>query len=232
MNSKPLTVMRLCLANLTTAWAIVLAIFATVTIPSVIQIVQAGPNEYFERSYLLSSGNAWYPLLIIVPVIVATRHLTKVMHLNAAKETFLAGAVLVYAVLAACVSGANQVFHYSLDQSWSQTFQVVNLAEVFGWAGNGPLVSFVQQFAFLILVAVGVHCLASIQRSWVGWAVDLLLIVLVGASLGVEPLVSFRLLVADLLVLHSSAIVQVGSCLVLATGLYRMSLTVLRRTEL
>ncbi len=232
MSSKAWTVTRLCLANLGAAWATILLIFAVVTIPSVIQILQAGPDEYFEDSYLLSSGNALYPLLLVVPALVATRHVTKVMHLNAAKEVFLAGAVLLHGILAAGVSAANQAFHYSLDQAWSQTFQVVNLAESFGWTSNGPLVSFVQQFAFLLLLAVGVHCLASMQRSWVGWSVDLLLIALLGASLVAEPVVSARARLADLLVLHSSAGVQVISCLFAVAVLYGVSLAVLRRREL
>lgn len=224
--------MRLCLGNLTAAWAIMLVIFAVVTIPSVIQVLQAGPDEYFERSYLLSSGNAWYPLLIVAPVLVATRHITKVMHLNAAKEDFLAGAVLLYALLAASVSAANHAFHYSLDQSWSQTFQVVNLAETFGWTSNGPLISFLQQFAFLLLLALGVHCLASMQRSWVGWSVGPLLIALCSASLVLEPLVSARTWVAGFLVFHPSAAVQVSSCLIAVAVLYGISLAALRRREL
>ena len=232
MNSKPWTVMRLCLVNLTAVWAIMLVAFAMVTIPSVIQVVQAGPDEYFEKSYLLSSGNAWYLLLIVAPVLVATRHVTKVMHLNAAKEVFLGGAVLLYALLAAGVSAANHAFHYSLDQSWSQTFQVVNLAETFGWTSNGPLISLVQQFAYLLMVALGVHCLASVQKSWKGWSFDLLLVALFSASLVVDPLLSVRTWVVELLVLHSNAVVQVVSCLVAVVLLYAISLTVLRRQEL
>lgn len=209
-----------------------LILFAVVTIPSVIQIQQAGPDEYFEKSYLLSSGNAWYPLLLIAPAVVATRHVTKVMHLNASKEVFLAGAVLLYMLLAAGVSAANHVFHYSLDQTWSQTFQVVNLAETFGWTSNGVLTSFVQQFAFLVLLALGVHCLASMQRSWAGWSVDVLLIALCSVSLVVEPLVGARAWVSEHLVFHPNPAVQILCCLVTGAALYGINLTVLRRREL
>lgn len=232
MSSKALTVARLCLSNLTATWAVMVFVFALVTIPSVIQIVQAGPNEYFERSYLLSSGNSLYAAIILVPAVIATRHVTKVMHLNASKEVFVAGAMGVYALLAACVAAANNAFYYSLDQSWSRTFQVVNLAEIFGWTSHGPLVSFVQQFAFLFLFAIGVHCLAAMQRTHVGWAVDLVLVTLFGASLVAEPLTSMRVWVSDLLVVQSNAIVQIMACLAVAAVLYAATLTMLRRREL
>ncbi|AYY12574.1 hypothetical protein EF847_07505 [Actinobacteria bacterium YIM 96077] len=223
---------RLSLSNLALAWAVLLACFALVTIPSVIQVVQAGPDEYFDNSYLLSSGNAFYVLIFIAPAVVALSHLMKVMYLNAAKETFLAGAVLLYALLAAAVSAANHAFHYTLDQSWEQTFQVVNLAAIFGWTDHGVLVGFLQQFAFMFLVAIAVHTLASLQRSWVGWLVDLMLIGLFSASLVTEPLVSVRSWLSEVLVSHSSAPVQIGSCLVAAALLYGIALKVLRRKEL
>jgi hypothetical protein len=232
IGSKARVVTRLSLSNLTLAWAVTLAVLALVTIPSVIQIVQTGPDEYFENSYLLSSGNACYVLLLVTPAVVATGHLTKVMHLNATKESCLAGAVLLYALLAAGASAVNHAVYSTLDQSWSQTFQVVNLATVFGWTGNGVVAGVSQQFAFLFLVAVAVHLLASLQRSWVGWSTDLLLIGLFSASLVVEPLVSGRTWLVDVLVLHPSALVQIGSCLVVVALLCGVALVVLRRREL
>lgn len=232
MSSKPWTVTRLCLTNLTGTWSVCLAILALVTIPSVIQVVQAGPDEYFERSYLLSSGNAVYAVMVIAPVVVASGHLPKVMHLNATKDAFLAGALLLHGLLAAVVSVVNLAVHYSLDRSWAQTFQVVNIAERVGWTDHGPLVAFVQQGLLLLVVALGVHCLTSLQRSWVGWTLDVVLITLLGLSLVVEPFVSARARVLDLLVLHQSALVQITVCLLAAGLLYGLSRAVLHRREI
>lgn len=232
ITSRYWAVTRLSLSNLTLAWAVLLAVFALFTIPSVIQVVQAGPDEYFEKSYLLSSGNAFYVLLFIGPAVVAARHLTKVMHLNAAKESYLGGAVLLYGLLAVGVSAANHAVYYTLDQSWAQTFQVVNLAAVLGWTSNGALVGFVQQFAFLFVVAVAVHTLASLQRTWLGWSIDLVLIGVFSVSLVMEPLVSMRVWLFDMVAMHTSPLIQVGSCLVAAVLLCGAALFVLRRKEL
>ena len=232
MGSKPWSVTRLCLRNLTGVSLVVLVVVAVVTIPSVIQVVQAGPDEYFEKSYLPSSGNAWYAVVLIAPAAVAWGHLPKVMHLNASKDTFLVGAVLLHALLAGAVSAVNLAFFSTLDRSWAQTFQVVNLAQTVGWTGNGLLVSFVQQSAFLLLVALVAHWLTSIHRSSVGWLVDLGLVTLLGLSLAIEPLASGRTLVTDLLVTHESAVVQVTSCLVAAAMMCWVNLAVLRRQEL
>ena len=226
------TVTRLCLANLTTAWAILVVAFAVVTVPSVVQIMQAGEDEYFENSYLLSSGNALYLLLVVVPIVVATRHILQVMHLNAAKEVFLGGAAVLYALLAASVAATNYAFYRLLDQPWSQTFQVVNVAEVFGWTGNGSVIAFLQQFVFLLVVALGVHCLASTQRTWSGWSAVLVLVVLFSASLAIEPLAVVRRWLLDLLILHDDAPVQIGACLVAITTLFVGGLVMLRRREL
>ena len=232
MSNRQWTVARLCAVNLRSAWMTTLTIVMVVTVPSIIQIVQAGPDEYFANSYLLSSGNAWYPLLVVAPAIVATRHIAKVMHLNAAKEVFLGGAVILYALLALAVSATNLGFYHVLDRSWAQTFQVVNVADVVGWTNHGVLVAFVQQAVFLLLVGIAVHCLVSLHGSWTGWLIDLALLALISASFVVEPLISVRGWIVELLVVHPVAIVQIVSCVIAAMALYAISLTTLRRQEL
>ncbi|WP_155830044.1 hypothetical protein [Glycomyces tenuis] len=225
-------VARLSLANLGLAWTVTAVFFALVTVPSVIQIVQAGPDEYFEDSYLIGSGNACLLLLLVAPITVAAGHQAKVMHLNASKADFLAGSMLLYMILAAAVSAVNLAFYHTLDHSWAQTFQVLNLGEVFGWTGDDVAVGFARQFAFLTVLAVAVHTLASALRMWAGWAALLALIALFGASLVVEPLVDARGRLFEMLLFHPHALVQIGSCLATAALLYGVALAVLRRREL
>lgn len=229
---KAMTVAQISLANLTRAWAMTVAFFALVTIPSIVQIMQAGPDEYFNDSYLLSSGNACFVVLLAAPIVVAVGHRDKLLHLHAAKTDLPAGALLLYVLLSAAVSAANLAFYYTVDRSWAQTFQVVNLAEVFGWVDNGPLVGFVQQFALLTVLALTVHTLASLHHAWVGWAADILVIVAFSASLVVQPLVDARRWLLDALVFHPHAPVQIGSCLVAVVLLYAVALAALRRQEL
>lgn len=230
--SRASAVARLSLVNLTLAWAATAAFFAVVTIPSVIQIVQAGPDEYFEKSYLLSSGNACFLLLLVAPIVVAVGHQAKVMHLHAAKRDFLAGSMLLYVLLAAVVSAANLALYYTLDHSWAQTFQVVNLAEVFGWTSNGVLMGFMRQFVFLAVFAAAVHTVASVQKIWVGWATDVVLIALFSASLVFEPLVIARGWLFNMLLFHPNALVQIGFCLLALAVLYGAALALLQRREI
>src|SRR5690554_344610 len=104
MNKKMRTVAILNLLNIKSAYIITFAGFLLMTMLNVIQVVQAAPGEYFENSYLLSSGNMLYLVAVVSAILIPKVNFERIMHLNGRKRDFLAGTFLTYAVLAALVS--------------------------------------------------------------------------------------------------------------------------------
>lgn len=223
MNNRVWTISKVNIKNQKSAYMITLVTFLLMTIPSIIQVIQAGPNEYFEKSYLLSSGNMLYVLLLVSPIFISKANFIRFMHLNGRKADYLKGTFLTYGILAFVVSIANHIFYYTVDQSWKEIFQVINLAEIFGWLNNGIFVSILQESAFLILLAVFIHTLTTIHDSWIGWVVDILLIVLFGLSLTISPFIEMRTWFFNLIIFASNAWIQIIACLMLVLPSYKIN---------
>ncbi|MBZ2174018.1 hypothetical protein K8M07_01950 [Schnuerera sp. xch1] len=223
MNNRVWIVSKVNIRNQKVAYMITLVAFLLMTIPSIIQVLQAGPNEYFEKSYLLSSGNMLYVLLLVSPIFICKTNFTRFMHLNGRKVDYIRGTFLTYVILAVVVSIANHIFYFTLDQSWKETFQVINLIEVFGWINNGVFFSFLQESAFLLLLAIFIHTLTTMHDSWIGWIIDLLLIVLFGLSLTISPFIEIRTWFFNLIIFASNAWIQIIVCLMLILPIYKIN---------
>src|SRR5690606_30998712 len=100
MNNRVWIVSKVNIKNQKVAYMITLVAFLLMTIPSIIQVLQAGPNEYFEKSYLLSSGNLLYVLLFVSPIFIPIANFIRFMHLNGRKVDYLKGTSLTYAIFA------------------------------------------------------------------------------------------------------------------------------------
>lgn len=229
MTSQAWTVAKLNLTNLGPAYVTTACVFLLMGFPNVVQLVQAGPNEYFERSYLVSNGLVLYVLVVLAAVLVPAVHFNKIMHLGGRKRDYLEGTAMTYAVVAAAVSLANLVCNMTLDQSWRQTFQVINLVDLFGWADNGAGIAFLQQLVFLLVLAALAHTLATVQGSRAGWVVDLVLAGAVGLLVAIGPLRAGLVFLVGALTVHPSVWVQVASCVLVAAGAYAVNVAIVNR---
>src|SRR5690554_6100227 len=114
MRRQSIAMSKLNLRNSRLAYTITAVGFLLMTILSMVQVIQ-GAGEYFERSYLLSSGNMLYLLILCGPIVIPAVNFVRTMHIGGRKEDFLNGAFLTYAVFAAVVSIANLVFYVRVD---------------------------------------------------------------------------------------------------------------------
>ena len=99
---------------------------------------------------------------------------------------------------------------------------------VLGWMGNGPVVAFIQQFAFLLLLAAVIHTLTAAQDKWYGWAADILIIAVIAVFTPIAPLRASLAWFFNLIIFQS-AYIQIPACLVLAAAVYSLNKPILAR---
>ncbi|MCL2405441.1 MAG: hypothetical protein FWC92_07840 [Defluviitaleaceae bacterium] len=210
---------------------------------------QAGMDVNFQS--LISVGNFLWLLPLLAAIFIPARNFRRVINLGGKRENFFWGSLMAYSVLAAIVSLANIVIFYAIDRPVIRAghfhpfhpFEpgafvmsepghiggVANLVEVFGWAGNGMLLAFLQQFALLFLISAFVHTLTAIQVKWYGWVADVALIAIISVFTPIPVLRRALVWFFNLIIFHDVAVLQVAACIVLALGIYMINKPVLAR---
>ncbi|MDR1319893.1 MAG: hypothetical protein LBK56_00470 [Gracilibacteraceae bacterium] len=180
----------------------------------------------------ISGGCFLWLLPLLAAIFVPAKNFRRIVNLGGKRGHFLRGALMAYAVLAAAVSAGNMAVHYAFDLPMIATgyFEgVVNLVDVFGWTKYGVIAAFVQQAAFLFLLAVFTHTLTAAQGKWYGLAADILIIAVVSVFTPIAPL---RAVLAGFfrLILFAGPLPQTAACLLIAAALWALNKPVLART--
>lgn len=191
---------------------------------SIVNMIVSGGN-----SSQISLGNYFYLYLLMLPFFVVLSNYKKFIHLNASKRAYYTGSMLTYGVAAVLVSLGNTLFYTFVDKNFTTYLEYTNLMELTGWMQNGVLIAFLQQAVFLFLTAVFLHVLISLQTYWVGWVVDLAIVIILAVFLPIAPL---RHLVASffaLVMFNSNFLLHIVVCLALAGILYMVGLIPLKK---
>lgn len=180
---------------------------------------------------VLSNGNYTWLLVVLSPFFFVFYDFSKLMHLGTSKGDYYFGCLLSYGVLAFGISLLNTGIHLVIDPLYAPR-TVINLMDLCGWTQNGIFVAALQQFFFLLLVMIFLHLLLSMQAHWYGWLADG---VLAGVICVFTPIAPLRAVLSgffQLIMFSSSAVLQIGACLLLSAALALGGLAVLKRKTL
>ena len=185
----------------------------------------------------ISVGCYLWLLPVMAAIFIPAKNFRRIVNLGGKRGNFFWGSLVTYAILACIVSLSNVVCNYGFDLliEASPNFDreyfggVINLIEVFGWTRNGPVVAFIQQFAFLFLFSVFVHTLTAAQDKWYGWAADILIVAIISVFTPIKPLRDAEAWFFNLILFHPNAFLQITACLLLAAGIYLLNKPVLAR---
>jgi hypothetical protein len=181
-------------------------------------------------------GNTLYLLPLLVGIFIPALNFTKLMNLGGKRLDFFKASVLNYAIIAACVTLASLVLHYTFDRAVDNHALYImrpehieyhvdlNLWNVFGFAQNGAVIAFIQMWAFLMLLSVVAHTLTLAQRHWYGIAADILIIAIISVFTPIAPLRAALVWFFNMIIFHDTAVIQILSCLVLGAVIYAASL--------
>lgn len=188
-----------------------------------------GSSTGITGNVYVEMGNYLYAMAVFAPIFIAGRNFRRIMHLNGRKRDYYWGNLVNYIVIAAVVSLGNLLLYFCMRALFGSLLRIQNLAEIFGWLDNGFVVCFIQQFCFLLLVAVFIHMMTEMQSFWFGWLADILIVVILSVFIPVVPLRNILVGFFNLIIFQSEWIIQAGSCLVLTTCCYAIDYFILRR---
>ena len=185
----------------------------------------------------ISVGNYLWLLPVMAAIFIPAKNFRRIINLGGKRGNFFWGSLMTYAILAFIISFANVLFNYFFDRLFeaSPNFDrsyfggVINLTEVFGWTRYGPVVAFLQQFAFLFLFSVFVHTLTATQGKWYGWTADVLIVAIISVFTPIKPLRDAEAWFFNLILFHPNALLQITACMVLAMGIYALNKPIFAR---
>ncbi|MDR1067710.1 MAG: hypothetical protein LBL36_00505 [Clostridiales Family XIII bacterium] len=225
MNKRVWAITKLNLKNIRTAYFITGLLFVMMIAQIVVDIILAARGHYLGDNAGVSLGWFLWAAVALAAVLVPARNFRRVTNLGGKRDGFRRGSFTVYAILSGAISLASTVIYYALDQTMFQSGKygyMLSAPDVFGWAEHGAAAVFFQQFAFLLLLAMFIHTLTSLQDKWYGWAADIVLVAIISVFPPIAPL---RSVLAGFfwIILFSPLPLQIGVCLLLTAALYALS---------
>jgi hypothetical protein len=213
------------LKNIRTAYFITGLLLVMMIAQIVVDIVLAIRGAYLGEQYGLSLGWFLWAAVALASVLIPAKNFKRVANLGGKRDGFRRGSLTVYAVLSGVTALASTVVYYALDRTVFRSGifgYTLSAPDVFDWAPHGAIAVFFQQFAFLLLLAMFIHTLTSVQDKWYGWAADIALVAIISVFTPIAPL---RAVLAAFFrtILFSSPPLQISVCLILAAALYALS---------
>jgi hypothetical protein len=198
-----------------------------------------------------SFGTYFWLLVIMAAISIPITHFKKTANLGGKRDGFFWGSLGSYAMLAGLVSLATATVHYTVDRALISTgnfasteeflqdftfieghYVIFDLLALFGWAARGPLFVVIQQFAFLLLLAVAVHTFTAIQDKWYGWVTDAVIAAILATFIPIPVLRPALVWFFEMILFHSNAAVQIAVCLALSMVIYALNKPIFARKVL
>ena len=237
MNKINLAVLKINIKQIQVAWLVTIIVFATLLGQTIVNIILSYKGWDMTSNSGISAGNALWLLPVMAGIFIPAKNFRRMMNLGGKRESFFRGSFLTYAILAAGASLVNVIIFYTFDAfvRKAEFFYVdwyggqVNLIEVFGWNAYGPVLAFVQQFAFLFLTACFVHLFSAMQGRWYGTALAIGLIAMISVFPPIEPLRNILSGYFKLITFNPNVVIQIAVCLIIGLVCYALSKPVLAR---
>jgi len=171
--------------------------------------------------------NFLYLLPILMAIFIPAGHFNKIMNLGGKRVDFFKACIINYVIVAFVVTGASLLIHLiatPLIGHFAYDDISLSLWTAFGFANNNMAVAFFQKFSFLVLLMSLLHTLTLSQGRWYGWVANVLIVAIISVFTPIAPLRAALVWFFNMIIFHSNAFVQIGFCLVLAAGIYTLSL--------
>jgi len=241
------TIAKLNLKNIKIPYFVTGIVAVTMFVQTAVYaIIMANGGRVQQAS--LSVGNCFWLLVIMAAIFIPAKHFWKTVNLGCKRDGFFWGSLGTYAILAGVVSLATTTIHYTFDRALISTgnfasmeaflldpslieshYVFLDVLDVFGWAARGPVFAIIQQFAFLLLLAVVVHTLTAIQDKWYGWVTDAVIAAILGVFIPIALLRQSLLWFFNLILFNSNPWLQIVSCIVLAVAIYSLNKLIFAR---
>ncbi|SIS15289.1 hypothetical protein SAMN05878482_1257 [Peribacillus simplex] len=202
-----------------------------------LQLISYMINNIFNKSneggFSLSFGFYAYIIIILSAMLIPARNFEKIMNFNVKKLDYMKGSVINYVVFALIISLFTVLCYLYLDKLLpvGNSF-VANPFGVFGWDNNGVIIAFVRQFVFMLMVALVVHTLTTIQGTWYGWLTDIMIVAVICVFTPIASLRKVLVSIFDTLIFTPNAAIQITSCLGVSVVVYILCVLAVSRKRI
>jgi hypothetical protein len=232
MNKSVKTIVKLNLKNIRAAYIATIAGIGALGSNYISYYVMA--SQGMDLSGNENVGIAWalWALPVAAAIIIPARHFRRILSLGGRRDNFFLGSLITYVLLAGIASLIGIVLEYAESSIVAGTLMVDVVwtpAMVFGWAAHGPVVAFLQQFAFLFLTAAFTHTFVAAQGKWYGWASFIGALVVLCVFLPIEPLRNIVIGYAYLVMFNPNALLQIIACAIAGLGFYWLNKPIFAR---
>ena len=232
MNNTVRTIIRLNLKTIHGAYIALIAGIAAMASNYIIYFVQAGRGEDLSDNVGVGVGWAVWALPVAAGIIISSCNFRRIMSLGGNRADYFRGTLITYLIIAAAASLIGVIIYYFIDIPFVAAGRyggLLSVPEVFGWGAHGPVVFFLQQFAFLFLTICFTHLFCGIQGKWYGWVINAAFIAGIPVFSAIEPLRNVLAGYFYLIFFYPNPVIQIAVCIVIGAVFYMLSKAVFAR---
>lgn len=182
-----------------------------------------------DQSKQLSIGDYLYFFPVLIAILIPATHFSKIMHLGGKRKDFFKSCIIAYIPVIAVTALITTILEFTiylpLDNRGIDMFSV---AEVFGFAARGPIICFLQTFAFFTMFCLVLHTLTLIQGQWYGYVADIIIIAIISVFTPIAPLRAALVWFFNLIIFDNNIALQIISCLLIGVAVYALSIIPIR----
>ncbi|EJQ97962.1 hypothetical protein [Bacillus cereus] len=204
----------------------------------VLQIISYEINDLLgttnKGQFYLSFSFYSYIIILMSAVLIPAKNFRKIMNLNVKKLDYMRGILINYIGFALVISLFTALCYLCLDKLLpvGNNGFVANPFGVFGWDKNGVSIAFIRQFVFMLMVALIVHTLTTIQGTWYGWLTDIIIVAIICVFTPIAALRKVLGLIFETLIFTPNAVIQIISCIVVSVIVYILCVLVVSRKKI
>ena len=232
INKTAHTITRLNFRTIKGAYIAAIAGIACMAANYIIYVILAMKGDDLTGNEGVSIGWAVWALPVAAGIIISAVNFRRIMSLGGNRKDYFKGSLMSYVILCAIASLIGVVIYYAIDLPFVATGLyggMISVPEVFGWITYGPVVFFLQQFAFLLLTAFFTHTFCALQGKWYGWVVNAAFIAGIPVFSAIEPLRNILAGYFYLIFFQPNPLLQILTCLVVGFAFYMLSKPVIAR---
>jgi hypothetical protein len=184
------------------------------------------------ESQSLAIGDYFYLFPVLIAILIPATHFSKIMHLGGKRKDFFKSCIIAYIPATAAAAFITTVLQFTIYLPLANRgINMFSVAEVFGFASRGPIICFLQTFAFFIMFCSVLHTLTLVQGHFYGWAVDVIIIAIISVFTPIPPLRAALVWFFNLIIFDNNVVLQILACLIIAAAVYSLSIIPIRAKQ-
>lgn len=190
-------------------------------------IVSAATGSQGSNDYSLY-GNYFVLIVLLAPILIVAKHYKRLINIGAKKLDFFKGCLINYAIIAVVVSLLTTLYHFVILPLLPAQELQISFISAFGW-GHSFLACLANQIGIFMLVSLFLHTLVLFHQTWIGIALDILIVSVIATFIPIAPLRSSLVWFFGTFLLNPNTVLMLINNLILGGVIYTTTLYVMAK---